>query len=55
MDKSCCICQHRVVSQELSQDRLDVDLRHDCLIKQDKLYEDEGKNCKDFKWNGDPL
>jgi hypothetical protein len=54
MNKSCCICQHRYVEQVLCQDRIDVDIEQRCKIK-GTLYEDEGKDCKDFKWNGDPL
>ena len=56
MTQSCCICQHRRTEQVLSSDRIDVDLEHYCLAKEQTIdSHKDAKWCKKYKWNGDPI
>ncbi|OPY20968.1 MAG: hypothetical protein A4E26_01743 [Methanobacterium sp. PtaU1.Bin097] len=52
-EKSCCICQNKESKQELTQDRLDVDVVHRCLEVEEYYYldEDYGKtsDCQSFE------
>jgi hypothetical protein len=48
-DRTCYNCKHDEANQELTQDRLDVDIVHFCTHKDDYIYEDTGKYCKYFK------
>lgn len=54
--ESCCTCIHTYAKQELTQDRLDVDIVHYCKKREDRLYENEGKKgCKDYEYRNDFL
>jgi ABC-type Zn2+ transport system substrate-binding protein/surface adhesin len=49
---TCCTCKHHTAEQELTQDRLDVDIKHHCLEVDDYYYLDEDygkKGCKHFE------
>ncbi len=51
VEKSCCYCKHRESKQELTQDRLDVDIVHYCMKLDDRLYRDFGRtsDCQEFE------